>query len=72
MALRPYVEEHLAHGGRLHHITRHILGLYQGLPGARAFRRVLSEQAQHAGAGWEVVERAIVARRGASGGRPAG
>src|SRR5690242_8507181 len=33
--LRPYVEAHLARGDRLQHITRHILGLYQGLPGAR-------------------------------------
>ncbi|MDR2012890.1 MAG: tRNA dihydrouridine(20/20a) synthase DusA [Rhodanobacter sp.] len=72
MALRRYVEDHLAHGGRLHHITRHILGLYQGLPRARAFRRVLSEQAQRAGAGWEVVEQALAARRGESCGRAAG
>ncbi len=62
--LRPYVEEHLARGDRLQHITRHILGLYQGLPGARAFRRVLSEQAHRADAGWEVIERALAARRG--------
>ena len=61
--LRPYVEAHLARGDRLQHITRHILGLYQGLPGARAFRRVLSEQAHHADAGWSVVEQAIAARR---------
>ena len=64
--LRPYVEAHLARGDRLQHITRHILGLYQGLPGARAFRRVLSEQAHRADAGWDVVERALEARRGAS------
>jgi tRNA-dihydrouridine synthase A len=62
--LKPYVEAHLARGDRLQHISRHILGLYQGLPGARAFRRVLSEQAHRADAGWEVVERALVARRG--------
>ena len=62
--LRPYVEAHLARGDRLQHITRHILGLYQGLPGARAFRRVLSEQAHRADAGWDVVERAMAARRG--------
>ena len=62
--LRPYVEAHLARGDRLQHITRHVLGLYQGLPGARAFRRVLSEQAHRADAGWDVVERAIAARRG--------
>ena len=61
--LRPYVEAHLARGDRLQHITRHILGLYQGLPGARAFRRVLSEHAHRADAGWSVVEQAIAARR---------
>ena len=64
LRLRPYVEAHLARGDRLQHITRHILGLYQGLPGARAFRRMLSEQAHRADAGWSVVERAIAARRG--------
>ena len=62
--LRPYVEAHLARGERLQHITRHILGLYQGLPGARAFRRYLSERAHRAEAGWEVIEQALAARRG--------
>lgn len=62
--LRPYVEAHLARGDRLQHITRHVLGLYQGLPGARAFRRMLSEEAHRADAGWDVVERALAARRG--------
>jgi tRNA-dihydrouridine synthase A len=61
--LRPYVEAHLGRGDRLQHITRHVLGLYQGLPGARMFRRVLSEQAHRADAGWDVVEAAIAARR---------
>lgn len=40
--LRPYIEEHLATGGALHHITRHLLGLAQGFKGARRFRQVLS------------------------------
>ena len=62
--MRPYVEAHLARGDRLQHIARHILGLYQGRPGARAFRRVLSEQAHRADAGWDIVEQAIAARRG--------
>jgi tRNA-dihydrouridine synthase A len=69
--LRPYVEAHLARGDRLQHISRHILGLYQGLPGARAFRRVLSEEAHRANAGWDVIERALAARRGESGRRAA-
>lgn len=60
--LRPYVQAHLARGDRLQHVTRHVLGLYQGLPGARAFRRVLSERAHRADAGWEVVEEAVAAR----------
>jgi len=63
MRLRPYVEAHLARGDRLQHITRHILGLYQGLPGARVFRRVLSEQAHRADADWSIVEHAMAARR---------
>ena len=62
--LRPYIEAHLARGDRLQHISRHILGLYQGLPGARAYRRVLSERAHRADAGYEVVEQAIAARYG--------
>ena len=62
--MRPYIEAHLARGDRLQHISRHILGLYQGLPGARAYRRVLSERAHRADAGWEVVEQAMEVRRG--------
>jgi tRNA-dihydrouridine synthase A len=64
MRMRPYIEAHLARGDRLQHISRHILGLYQGLPGARAYRRVLSERAHRVDAGWEVVEQAIDVRRG--------
>lgn len=44
----PYVERHLAHGGRFWHVVRHMLGLYQGLPGARQWRRLLSEQGPRA------------------------
>jgi tRNA-dihydrouridine synthase A len=62
--LKPYVDAHLARGDRLQHISRHILGLYQGLPGARAFRRLLSERAHRADAGYEVIEQAIAARHG--------
>ena len=42
-AMRPYIADHLAAGGRLHQVTRHMLGLFQGRPGARGWRRVLSE-----------------------------
>ncbi len=54
----PYVEEQLANGVALNHITRHILGLFQGVPGAKLFRRHISEQAHKKGAGIEVIYRA--------------
>ncbi len=57
--LLPYIEQQLATGVRLHAITRHVLGLFQGCPGARAWRRTLSEQAPRSGAGIEVVEKAL-------------
>lgn len=56
--LVPYAERHLASGGRLNNITRHILGIYHGEPGGRAFRRLLSEQAVRRGAGIDVLLRA--------------
>lgn len=55
----PYIERELGLGARLNHITRHMLGLFQGLPGARRFRRHLSENAHRKGAGPEVVEQAL-------------
>lgn len=56
-----YCEAQLAKGARLNHLTRHILGLYQGLPGARQFRRVISEQAHKPGAGIQVLQEALKA-----------
>jgi len=41
-ALRPYIATHIASGGSMHHITRHVLGLGTGFPGARRFRQLLS------------------------------
>jgi tRNA-dihydrouridine synthase A len=58
-AMRPYIAAHLAQGGRLHQITRHMLGLFSGRPGARGWRRVLSEQANKPGAGLEVLDQAV-------------
>ena len=58
-AMRPYIADHLASGGRLHQITRHMLGLFHGQPGARGWRRVLSERASRDGAGLEVLDRAL-------------
>ena len=55
----PYIEAHLSAGGRLHQITRHMLGLFAGRPGARAWRRVLSEGATRPGAGPALVEEAL-------------
>ena len=58
-AMLPYIETHLASGGRLHQVTRHMLGLFAGRPGARAWRRMLSEGATNPGAGPELVEAAL-------------
>ena len=58
-AMRPYIADHLAAGGRLHQITRHMLGLFTGKPGARGWRRVLSEGASRPGAGLDVLDRAL-------------
>ena len=54
----PYVQRQLAAGVPLKTMTRHILGLFQGLPGARAWRRHLSERAHVPGAGFETVRQA--------------
>jgi tRNA-dihydrouridine synthase A len=58
-AMRPYIADHLATGGRLHQVTRHMLGLFTGRPGARGWRRVLSEGASRDGAGLDVLDRAL-------------
>ena len=51
----PYIADHLAQGGRLGQITRHMMGLFQGRPGARGWRRHLSENVHADGAGPDVV-----------------
>lgn len=58
-AMLPYIEAHLSGGGRLHQVTRHMLGLFAGRPGARGWRRTLSEGAVRAGAGPDLVEAAL-------------
>ena len=58
-AMLPYIEAHLSAGGRLNQITRHMLGLFSGQPGARAWRRTLSEGAHKKGAGPDFVEAAL-------------
>jgi tRNA-dihydrouridine synthase A len=59
-----YIERELSAGSELKHITRHMLGLFQGVPGARAWRRHLSEHANRAGAGPEVLLDALAAVAG--------
>ena len=58
-AMVPYIDRHLAEGGRLNAVTRHMLGLFAGRPGARAWRRSLSENAHRDNAGSEVVLAAL-------------
>lgn len=60
-AFKPYVESELARGIRLHAMTRHILGLFQGIRGGRVWRRYLSERAGQPGAGIEVLDGALQA-----------
>lgn len=55
----PYIADHLQHGGRLGQITRHMLGMFQGRPGAKAWRRHLSENAHLDGAGPDTVLAAL-------------
>jgi tRNA-dihydrouridine synthase A len=57
--MRGYIEAQRAQGVRLAAMTRHVLGLYHGEPGGKAFRRVLSERTHAANAGWEAVEAAL-------------
>jgi len=58
-AMMPYIEEELARGTRLHAITRHFVGAFHAVPGARAFRRHLAENGVRPGAGASVLRDAI-------------
>ncbi|CCE02322.1 tRNA-dihydrouridine synthase A [Bradyrhizobium sp. STM 3809] len=58
-ALEPYIERQLALGTRLHAITRHLVGAYHAVPGARGFRRHLAERGVRPGAGIEVLREAV-------------
>ena len=55
----PYIEAHVASGGRLGQVSKHMLGLFAGQPGARVWRRVLSEGAHKPGAGVALVKEAL-------------
>jgi tRNA-dihydrouridine synthase A len=59
LALIPYIERELAKGTRLHAITRHVLGLFRAVPGARAFRRHLATEGVKPGAGASVLADAL-------------
>ncbi|MBC7586692.1 MAG: tRNA dihydrouridine(20/20a) synthase DusA, partial [Tardiphaga sp.] len=58
-AMMPYIADQLAQGTRLHSMTKHFVGAFHGVRGARAFRRYLSENATKHGAGIEVLRAAI-------------
>jgi tRNA-dihydrouridine synthase A len=58
-AMMPYIERELARGVRLHSITRHFVGAFHGIPGARAFRRCLAERGVKPGAGIDVLRDAM-------------
>lgn len=58
-AMYPYIEQQLSQGVHLNHMTRHMLGLFQNMIGARQWRRYLSENAHKQGAGLEVLEAAL-------------
>ena len=59
LEMLPYIEAHLAEGGKLGQVGRHMLGLFQGRPGARLWRRHLSENMHRDGAGVEVMRDAL-------------
>lgn len=58
-AMAAYAERHIAAGGRLSHVTRHMVGLFHGRPGARRYRQILSIEATRPGAGPEVLREAF-------------
>lgn len=58
-AMFPYIEDQLARGARLHSMTRHFVGAFHGVPGARAFRRHLAENGVRPDAGVDVLRDAI-------------
>ena len=58
-AMKEHTRGHLARGGRVGHVTRHMTGLHNGRPGARRFRQILSEEAHRPGADETVIDRAF-------------
>ncbi|RRI03934.1 tRNA dihydrouridine(20/20a) synthase DusA [Mesorhizobium tamadayense] len=60
-AMGSYAARHIEKGGRLGHVTRHMVGLFHGLPGARRYRQILSTDANKPGAGPDVLKTAFAA-----------
>ena len=58
-AMMAHAARHIEGGGQLIHVTRHMVGLFHGLPGARQYRQILSTGASRHGAGPEVIEEAF-------------
>ena len=58
--MQPYIENAIPRGVPMSAITRHMLGLYRGQPGGRAFRRVMSEGVHKPGANWALLEKALL------------
>ena len=67
-AMIPYTERWVARGGRAHAVFRHMLGLFAGRPGARAYRRVLSTEGVRPNAGVDVLQRALACLQSARDG----
>jgi tRNA-dihydrouridine synthase A len=68
-AFRPYVAQQLETGVRLHSITKHLLGLFPGQPGARLYRRYLSTEGLKPGAGLDAYDAAVAIVKGAMAAR---
>jgi tRNA-dihydrouridine synthase A len=62
-----YIEQQLSRGVAVKHISRHLLGLFQGLPGAKAWRRYLSENAYRDDTNTELLNLALSAMKDAAG-----
>ncbi|ESR26725.1 tRNA dihydrouridine(20/20a) synthase DusA [Lutibaculum baratangense] len=60
-AMRPFIARELDEGTPLHRVTKHMLGLFQGMRGARRYRQIMSEEARVPGSGLEVLDRALAA-----------
>jgi tRNA-dihydrouridine synthase A len=60
-AMQPHIAAHVAAGGRAQDVTRHMLGLFAGRPGARAWRRLLSDESRRPGAGPEIIDHGLAA-----------